>query len=131
MEHSIGTIIMDTNELKIVNWSFKVDIGSIGIGIISSNYEQTDSWPFGKSKSNNYAWYGCGTVWSDTFRTGYLNKADIPRFGNGDIIKMELNIQEKRLKFYNNDQDINLQFDNIDASTTYQLAIAISGQQKT
>ena len=106
---------------RTASWEFKIKDRFIAIGIDSSNYEKTEEFCFGyTNKSNNYGWYGGdGHLYSNS------SFKSCEAMQNGDIIRMELNGNKRTLKFYKNDKDINLQFNNVDISKTYRLAISI------
>lgn len=119
-----GTVDIDTEKFKnmIANWTFKVDFKCGAIGIDSSNSQHTDTFCFGKADdANNYGWHTNGQL----FSSSEPHIRDALLFGPKDIIKMELNVAKKMLKFYKNDVDVNLQFNDIDTSKTYRLAVSL------
>ena len=53
-----------------------------------------------------------------------VGTGEMDKFNDGDnVIKMELNVSEKQLKFHKNGQETNIVFDDIDITTNYHLMI--------
>ena len=119
-----GTVDIDVNKFTnmIVHWTFKIEYKYVVIGIDSSDSEYTERFGWGTNNDkNHYGWYGMGILYSKC----PWEKSGNPQFVKGDIIKMELNVPQKVLKYYKNDQDIELQFDDIDVTKTYRLSVSI------
>ena len=69
----------------------------------------------------NYGWCSRGVMLgTDVGRT-------VNTFGDGDVIRMVLNVERKELAFYQNVKLTDVVFDDIDISTNYHLMIRVNG----
>ena len=55
-----------------------------------------------------------------------IYKEGLDKFASADPVKMVLDVTKKQLKFYKNDEETNIVFDNIDLSANYHLMIRAS-----
>lgn len=119
-----GDNIIDVNKNAncIITWTIKIYKAYCAIGIDSSDCKMINDWCFNlwRNKSQYYGWGYSGQLHAFKQNVRYNSG-----FKDGDIIKMELNLQSKSLKYYVNDNDMNFGFDDIDITKTYRLAISL------
>lgn len=126
-----GMVDIDTNNLQndIVYWKFKIESGHpMKIGIMSSEQNpETERLCFERSRRSHIKFYGWNGYFGHLYSHSSKTKCH-PRFKKWDIIKMELNVKQQILKFYKNNKDINLKFENIDISETYRLTVSLNAR---
>ena len=106
-------------EIEVLRWHWDHSQG-VSIGIEEMNYD------VGILERNIYAYNNCGRKLCDG---GYGDfESGIERFDREDTIKMQLNAVERTLKFWKNEKEAGLQFENIDfddGKKQYELIIFI------
>ena len=131
-ENMHGNVIINTenNPNVIATWTVKTNSVCCIIGIHSMYDDENicygDDYNDSESGSNrmspNYGWEGEG----GRIGTGYTwyGGGGMEKFDDGDnVIKMELNVSKKQLKFYKNGQETKVVFNDIDITTDYHLMI--------
>ena len=138
-----GRAIIDPVEypLAIYEWIFKFtrQDGKVGtspsIGIISITKDDKyplDAYCFNNIISNianKYTFYAWQTGWANTRSTQKIQDAGYGRYAGLDrpeMIKMQLDINKRTLRFYRSDQDLGIAFTNIDMNKKYRLAISFA-----
>ena len=115
-----GNVMIDPskNPDGIITWIIKNNIKNCIIGIHTTYNEMVF---YGHSEAN-YGWWGMQGKMVQT-KSKYTDSKDY--FDFGDIIKVQLNISDRQLIFYKNNEKTNVIFDDIDASQVYHLAIRL------
>eukprot|EP01084_Bolivina_argentea_P319735 554589_1 len=142
-----GTIIIDKKKHpdSIYKWKLRLNksnkecvLPSIGIVVVNDNTKlPLDYYCFVIASGQSYPceYYGFELTWG-SIRSKEIDdqigdclyhslKNDI---NEGDIIKMELNIKNKTLKYYLNDKDLGIAFKNINMNYKYCLAISFASK---
>eukprot|EP01084_Bolivina_argentea_P273289 465481_1 len=133
-----GKIIIEAkcNPYSIYKWTFKckndyIDrcadarAPSIGIVSINQNDKPTDIYCFTK-RYDHFAWdFASEALRNNNIEFGSKQYSASKLFSYGDTIKMEFNIKNKSLRYYLNDEDIGVAFDNINTDHEYCLAISL------
>ena len=121
-----GNIIMNPTENPnvIATWTIKVDTGLCTIGIDSEYVDPPPIYIYTFYETSRwYRWDGWDGMQNDD-RT-QNKKQDKDKFKRGDVIKMQLDVPNKKLIFYRNDKRTNIVFDDIDVSKNYHLEINV------
>ena len=126
-----GNVIINPrrNPQVIATWTIKVNTSHCAIGIHSAY--GTNSISFG-SKYINYGWKGDGTIMEPNAGGWSSGKGwfGYDGFGSGDVIKIELNIAKKQLKFYKNDEETDFEIGHIDLRKNYHLMVELGRKQR-
>ena len=108
-------------------WKFKLNCDYFGLGIDAENNDQRLQETFGTETANHFKYlHPISKALSnkiDSLSAPHLSA----KFDYGDTITMELDTHNKHLKFYKNDQDVGVMFENIPPDS-YRMAFSISGR---
>ena len=117
-----GNVIINPKENPniIATWTIKVGSGQCIIGI-HSKYDDYHS--YGKwERSKNYGWSGGGLI----LGTNTYKFDNVDTFGKDDIIRIEMDVGQRTLKFYKNNKITNVMFNDIDIYACYHLMVRIN-----
>ena len=138
---AFGTIDIKENDDCIYIWTIKIldewsmdrNIGLIDASIKLSPGESFDYLGYGDDK-----YYACNGAYKESHNIDLTYKhseyeesvydEQYGEFDEGEIIKMELNTKDKTLRYFQDDIDKGIAFDNIDFSndTVYNLALSVT-----
>ena len=116
-----GTVLIDFKQFVNVEWTFKIKSGgNIGIGLHSMSCK----YPF-----ISYGWTSHGIQFLRLNGYGMCNQQ---RFNKNDVIKMELNTQDKILQFYRNkERKPQVIIKNINGNCNYKLGILMLNNESS
>ena len=120
-----GDIIINPmkNPNVIATWTVKVNARNCQIGIHSSYENKLHS--FGNANHPNYGWWASHADFGAMIQTKMNISYNKDWFVCNDVIKMQLNVPEKKLVFFKNNRKTNIVFENIDLSSSYHLKVRI------
>eukprot|EP01084_Bolivina_argentea_P148404 259461_1 len=125
------------DNINIYIWTFKIisiyEGSTISIGIDSSKKQNINTCfhECHHVNKSNYGYYAYELLKREscTYKYSHNNQYNVQMYGtdiiDGDTIKMELNMKNKILKFYNNNTDQGIAYDNIDFSDDQIYSIAV------
>ena len=133
---AFGKFIIDAknNSNSIFKWTLRYTrssgtISSVSVGIVSNGKYNTDQYCF--TNPCDYEFYAWETAWRCTRNKSRQNEQH--NYGGyikdgQSIIIIELNLKNKTIRFFQNDKDLGIAFDNINMDLQYRLAASFAQQ---